>query len=1339
MTMEYLPLKDKYFSTSKEIKSINNILNDLKDNIKLIEKNNKELYNSIKNFNSIYETYYRNLNGLKRFSIPVFGKISSGKSTLLNYCLKLHGILETDSDITTRFICIIRHNPDLVNKPKIYRVKVIEREKYVKDGQEITLYNFEKDYKDDKDDGEIKGDIKEIIKNRNHILDNPEFDKSNWKQYFMILETNIPLFEGFNKRYSNLFEFLDVPGLNEFTGEKDNKKHFFFKERITFFIHNVAFCLYIFDMEKKESGDSTAVLTNIMNQYFDNNPNKQKYSIYVLNKIDKINNPKEELEHLKSILYEKCHIEKNGFFIGLSGLLLYLKRFKYESFFDYLFCIIEEYKIDEDLNIDEYISKKMSKDFGQNIEENLDYGDDDTIDFPKEEKDKLNKFNKEVTKKLLGGELSVISYNYYKDYFIKYSKNKKEDLGEQHKNFESLLIQSFDKTINDYLDNFKDKDLKNKLLKELGLTEKDLEKIELKETTKFIESDPFELLNSVKNILNSLNLIQPNDPNILDLLKEHEETYLCMKQKKIKIPLLGEYSSGKSSLLNSLIGYNYNILPVGVNVCTNIALVIQYTKDEKNISLFHTFLEKTSKGLYIFNKDNNPIVQGPKKINSVLNLLNELFNSSTYKINFQNKIIEFIQNHKNLDDEELINLINILIKLINKELLMETINDKDLKKTLEKLFNNSNDINDISNENNNTFYQRAFFLLTVPIEAYDIMELSNDIKESIELIDFPGLDSTDATKNKYNIFESEVLQHLLQFSDGFIFVNKGNSIMEEAKVNILKNIINHIQNRKKFEFTFKSCLFILNRCDEAEINIEESKKKYEEIFKINNREKTWNDIISISKKVKDSDNYNITKFSSKLYYKYKCFKDRINDFDNYINEYEMKIDKKYTGKNYLLYLRKKVYFDVCSISKEKYNTMKNISEDIKKYQEHFKTFLTVDENKSIILDIIRMYIFIKNSIKDLKFYKESNAEDFFQKFKNQLDVSREFYKGCLKNILLEFFNQINAELERINIRIIINPRIKINFEEKDFENAKNNLDEKLKIKKREFEPLIDSKFDSMNKEFDELIKNFKEGNFKSYDKSIEETNEKIIAIKTELEKLVNEEVENFKKTMSNELQNFVEVLLVKIQKENIDIDANSGINKTEKELFSDLGSLITQGVGSVITGTGYIIRDLAKEPPKPAETSIIGGLIAAGVKYITPTISNMMPTLTTALTTNLTTTLTTSLTTIGIGVGVGALVCLSFAGLIHGGFSLYKKFNEKSNYIEEIKRIKKDINNEREYYKNEVYYIFEKLEKESQVALVKFKKRITSDIEGIKSRKDEYINLYKQFIELYLQLKRITD
>ena len=169
----------------------------------------------------------------------------------------------------------------------MYNVSVSERGEYIKDNKKIKLWNFEKD-------GEINGDIKEIIENRNHVLGNLEFKDSNWEKDFMILETNIPLFNDNNHRFSELFEFMDVPGLNEFSSDDDVSKQFYYKELIPFFIYNVGFSLFIFDAEKQESEDSLSIINNIMNQFFNNDPNKLKNSIFILN--SKIENPNEELK-----------------------------------------------------------------------------------------------------------------------------------------------------------------------------------------------------------------------------------------------------------------------------------------------------------------------------------------------------------------------------------------------------------------------------------------------------------------------------------------------------------------------------------------------------------------------------------------------------------------------------------------------------------------------------------------------------------------------------------------------------------------------------------------------------------------------------------------------------------------------------------------------------------------------------------------------------------------------------------------------------------------------------------------------------------------------------------
>jgi Tfp pilus assembly ATPase PilU len=59
---------------------------------------------------------YNSYIGIKRFCIPIIGAISSGKSTLMNYLLPFHNILETGEKITTKFICIIRHC--IINVPE---------------------------------------------------------------------------------------------------------------------------------------------------------------------------------------------------------------------------------------------------------------------------------------------------------------------------------------------------------------------------------------------------------------------------------------------------------------------------------------------------------------------------------------------------------------------------------------------------------------------------------------------------------------------------------------------------------------------------------------------------------------------------------------------------------------------------------------------------------------------------------------------------------------------------------------------------------------------------------------------------------------------------------------------------------------------------------------------------------------------------------------------------------------------------------------------------------------------------------------------------------------------
>lgn len=60
-----------------------------------------------------------------RKGMVVIGMISTGKSTFLNSIFWID-YLEANNDITTKFICAIRYNPEL-NEPIFYNLKLVQK------------------------------------------------------------------------------------------------------------------------------------------------------------------------------------------------------------------------------------------------------------------------------------------------------------------------------------------------------------------------------------------------------------------------------------------------------------------------------------------------------------------------------------------------------------------------------------------------------------------------------------------------------------------------------------------------------------------------------------------------------------------------------------------------------------------------------------------------------------------------------------------------------------------------------------------------------------------------------------------------------------------------------------------------------------------------------------------------------------------------------------------------------------------------------------------------------------------------------------------------------------
>ena len=310
-----------------------------------------------KNYNLFKEDYENNFIKFKakeRFTIPIIGKISSGKSTFLNSIIS-GNYLSCSTDIDTKFVCILRYNKNC-KFPKFYNCE-LKQEKIDYKYRDFEFFCFEKTE-------ELKGDVLENIKKINQNLKNYEFEvnlnERDINKYFYILELNIPLFNE-NKELGEYFELMDIPGLNE---ESD----FYLQKVIPILVNKCLFSIYIFDVVKYQNVDSSDIYKNYsqqLNKYYKTN------SIYILNKIDTISkedkkNLKDEnhyFNEFKKYLSSELNVDiKKNFFLKLNSKELFNNVNAFSNFKFYIFHIIDKInmsEIDELFSLLDYLKENL--------------------------------------------------------------------------------------------------------------------------------------------------------------------------------------------------------------------------------------------------------------------------------------------------------------------------------------------------------------------------------------------------------------------------------------------------------------------------------------------------------------------------------------------------------------------------------------------------------------------------------------------------------------------------------------------------------------------------------------------------------------------------------------------------------------------------------------------------------------------------------------------------------------------------------------------------------------------------------------------------------------------
>ena len=923
--------------------------------------------------------------GLERFAIPMISTVSAGKSSTLNFLLNLaNNKLEIGESATTKFCVIIRHNKNY-KTGKIYNVAIERR-------AEINKYNFHKAE-------EINEDIKTFIKKRNDLIKALLKNDRKMKDpslFFIIMEIDTGLFEGEMEQYSQIVEFIDIPGLNE----KGNEYGLYIQNVLPLIKMNFLFPILILDCTNFESTDTFDIFKKIFepyvskfikdNKFFEDKTqfdiNNQNFtlnnikakSFFFVNKLN-LHKEHERSSYLKKIINktsEKLQIDvkldQNLFIINAKAKNLEVN--KYSSLLNFTEYIINKGDLKPGTELLELLNNSFKEYFNYNIPEKI----DKIRNNYKNAKDYEQYLNLIKNYEKIDLDIFDESYfNFFSSLFDKLISNS--NVIKKMDSDGIMLKKAIINKIKEYIDMFLDDKNIREMMRDLNISEEELNNqyYEYKEL-----KNPLDSINKLNSIVKRLKLIGEENKGILELNNYCDDLIKYIKNGIfVHYIIIGSFSSGKSFTLNNMIGYNYNLLECGEGEVTNHAFIIRNSKD---INLYEAVFVKNKYG-YFFNKTikiasgKNDVIQKIKEVNKKIKEFSYFILETPLKI-FENISI----------NKYVINNIEII-----------DFPGLDTEKAYNKFLDNN-----LFNKN----IINGFFYIAVPT--------------SLE------------QKSVSDVFKDGIIKHFIYDDSNvedvnnclFLFTkNKDNEQENFYDIDAKSLIFSLIQHIEKYNMDMADIIKEREKIDET--NITFAKLSNIDYLKYMIYEENLNDFTSFIG--------NIIKFKKD---KIKNFQNLFRIIDSHIQR-EIKIKGKkgnFLEKIFSFFYKDNVNEDIFEIY--------NIS-DISPFIEAFKKELIKinminenynfeDEKKIKIEEYAKKYLYLKDHLKENEYYIKSFYEDFSNKVKHIISYS----EGIKKRKLNYFLNDLIRRAK--TIFKILEERFTMN--QTDF-NAKYSLKVKQKI------------------------------------------------------------------------------------------------------------------------------------------------------------------------------------------------------------------------------------------------------------------------------------------------------